>query len=67
MFNEAKKLVRKPVDDPQVQRLMDKYMKATLQFVGGETMHGFGKLETMELDEIEKIGPSSFTKKSSSG
>lgn len=62
LSKEVKKLIGKPVDDPEVQALMDKYMRATAQFVGGEAIQSLTGLESADVEKLEKMFPSPFTK-----
>ncbi|MGE6595063.1 MerR family transcriptional regulator [Bacillus proteolyticus] len=61
LSKEVKRLFGKHVDDPEVQTLVDQHMKATLKYVGEETMYALSE----ELDDIEgqynKMMPSPYT------
>lgn len=61
LSKEVKRLFGKQVDDPEVQKLVDKHMKATLTYVGEEAVYSLSELENME-DQYENMIPSPYTK-----
>ncbi|PEF74552.1 MerR family transcriptional regulator [Bacillus pseudomycoides] len=61
LSKEVKRLFGKPVHDLEVQKLVDQHMKATLTYVGEETICSLNGLENME-DEYENMIPSPYTK-----
>ncbi|MEK7014243.1 MerR family transcriptional regulator [Bacillus sp. FSL R9-9410] len=61
LSKEVKRLFGKNVDDPEVQKLADQHMKATLKYVGEETMYSLSeKIEDIE-EQYNKIMPSPYT------
>ncbi|WP_459503501.1 MerR family transcriptional regulator [Bacillus sp. C1] len=60
LSKEVKRLFGKPVHDPEVQKLVDEHMKATLTYVGDEALHSFGELENIE-EQYEQMIPSPYT------
>lgn len=61
LSKEVKRLFGKPVHNPEVQKLVNEHMKATLQYVGKDALHTLGNLENIE-DQYEDIIPSPYTK-----
>ncbi|MBY0599115.1 MerR family transcriptional regulator [Bacillus bingmayongensis] len=61
LSKEVKRLFGKPVHDPEVQKLVDQHMKATLTYVGEEAVYSLNELENME-DQYENMIPSPYTK-----
>lgn len=61
-FKEVKRLVGRPVDEPEVQALIDQYMQTTLAFVGEESVHAFSDIQNIEPEQIESMFASPFSK-----
>lgn len=61
LSREVKKLVGKPVHDPEVQELANKHLQASLKYVGEEAMHAFGKLEDEEIEDFQSMMASPYT------
>ncbi|PEE35295.1 MerR family transcriptional regulator [Bacillus pseudomycoides] len=61
LSKEVKRLFGKPVYDPDVQKLVDQHMKATLTYVGEEAVNSLSGLENME-DQYGNMIPSPYTK-----
>lgn len=62
LSKEAKRLMGKPVDDPEVQDMADRYMKTSLEFVGEGVLSALGQMETIESRRLAEKFPSPFTK-----
>ncbi|PLR86556.1 MerR family transcriptional regulator [Bacillus canaveralius] len=64
LSKEVKRLAGKPVDDPEVQDLIEKHMKATVEYIGEDAMQAFAGIETADAEELEKMVmiPSPYTK-----
>ncbi|WP_044640917.1 MerR family transcriptional regulator [Risungbinella massiliensis] len=61
---EVKRLVGKPVDDLEVQALIDKNMKASLEFIGEDVINSFSQMvETVKVDNLPNFVLSPYTKK----
>ncbi|GAB1803824.1 hypothetical protein PMEGAPL103_47170 [Priestia megaterium] len=56
-----KRLVGKPVHDPEVQELANKHLQASLKYVGEEAIHAFGKLENEEIGDFQSMMASPYT------
>lgn len=61
LSKEVKRLFGRPVHDSEVQKLVDKHMKATLTYVGEKALYSLGELEHME-EQYENMIPSPYTK-----
>lgn len=60
---EVKRLAGTPVHDPEVQALIDKNLKANLEFIGEEVANSFSQIvEMVKVDELEKLVASPYTK-----
>ncbi|WP_440604596.1 MerR family transcriptional regulator [Bacillus sp. GB_SG_008] len=62
LSKEVKRLMGKSVHDPEVQELVDKHMKTTLEFVGEEAIYAIQDLEDLEKEKLENIFSSPYTK-----
>jgi DNA-binding transcriptional MerR regulator len=62
LTKEAKRLMGRPAEDPEVQAMLDKYFRATLDYVGEKVLQELGKLKEIELQAIDQQLPSPFTK-----
>lgn len=64
LSKEVKRLVGKPVDDPDVQKLVESYAQKSLQFMGEDAIQALSDIEIngKEQEEIDKIAPSPFSK-----
>lgn len=61
LSKEVKRLFGKTIDDPEVQKLVDQHMKATLKYVGEGTMYSLSKkIEDVE-EQYNKMMPSPYT------
>ncbi|WP_342716135.1 MerR family transcriptional regulator [Bacillus paramycoides] len=60
LAKEVKRLFGRQIDDVEVQKLVDEHMKATLKYVGEETMYSLGKLENVE-EQYNNMMPSPYT------
>ncbi|MFD0590103.1 MerR family transcriptional regulator [Paenibacillus sp. GCM10027627] len=62
---EAKRLFGRPIDDPEVQALVEKNIQMSLQHVGGEDslkeLFELTKIEDDKIKELEALTPSPFT------
>ncbi|PDZ25568.1 MerR family transcriptional regulator [Bacillus toyonensis] len=61
LSRDVKRLVGKPVHDPEVQELANKHLQASLKYVGEEAMHAFGKLEDQEIGDFQSMMASPYT------
>ena len=61
LSQETKRLAGRPVDDPEVEALVEKYMKTILEFIGKELISAIGNLDEAEIKTIENKLPSPFT------
>ena len=61
LAREVKRLVGKPVHDPEVQELANKHLQASLKYVGEEAMYAFGKLEDEEIEDFQSMMVSPYT------
>ncbi|MFZ7825860.1 MerR family transcriptional regulator [Priestia sp. J2] len=61
LSREAKRLVGKPVHDPEVQELANKHLQASLKYVGEEAIYAFGKLENEEIEDFQSMMASPYT------
>ncbi|KAA0767601.1 MerR family transcriptional regulator [Bacillus sp. AR2-1] len=61
LSRDVKRLVGKPVHDPEVQELANKHLQASLKYVGEEAMHAFGKLEDEEIEDFQCMMASPYT------
>ncbi|MDM5436603.1 MerR family transcriptional regulator [Bacillus hominis] len=61
LSRDVKRLVGKPVHDPEVQELANKHLQASLKYVGEEAMHAFGKLEDQEIGDFQYMMASPYT------
>jgi DNA-binding transcriptional MerR regulator len=61
LSREVKRLVGKPVHDPEVQELANKHLQASLKYVGEEAMHAFGQLEDEEIRDFQSMMASPYT------
>ncbi|MEM4997156.1 MerR family transcriptional regulator [Priestia sp. SB1] len=61
LSREVKRLVGKPVHDPEVQELANKHLQASLKYVGEEAMNAFGKLEDKEIEDFQSMMASPYT------
>ena len=59
LAKEVKRLFGRQIEDSEVQKLVDEHMKATLKYVGEETMYSLGKLENVE-EQYNNMMPSSY-------
>ncbi|GAA3411356.1 MerR family transcriptional regulator [Paenibacillus hodogayensis] len=57
----VKRLAGRAVDDPEVQELLERYLQASLNVTGPETLKHFGRLEQAELEEWNDLVASPFT------
>ncbi|WP_144499776.1 MerR family transcriptional regulator [Bacillus sp. FDAARGOS_235] len=62
LSRDVKRLVGKPIHDPEVQELANKHLQASLKYVGEEAMHAFGKLEDEEIEDFQCMMASPYTK-----
>lgn len=65
LSKEVKRLFGQPIDDPEVQNVIDQYLKAMLQFLGEEAIQTISTLNVTEADELQAFEnsiPSPFTK-----
>ncbi|MEI4804495.1 MerR family transcriptional regulator [Bacillus sp. FJAT-51639] len=62
LSKEVKRLVGRPVHDPEVQRLIDKHMKTTLELVSEEAMHAIQDIEELEKEKLVNMIPSPYTR-----
>ncbi|MED1738606.1 MerR family transcriptional regulator [Bacillus swezeyi] len=62
LSKEVKRLKGKPVDDPEVQEMADRHMKASLEFVGEGVLSSLGQMETIESQQLANKFPSPYTK-----
>ena len=62
LTKDVKRLAGKPADDPEVQALIEDFMKATMEFVGEDALHAFGEMEMSEAEELASKFPSPFTR-----
>ncbi|EEL85584.1 MerR family transcriptional regulator [Bacillus cereus] len=60
LAKEVKRLFGRQIEDSEVQKLVDEHMKATLKYVGEETMYSLGKLENVE-EQYNNVMPSPYT------
>ncbi|ALC50672.1 MerR family transcriptional regulator [Bacillus thuringiensis] len=60
LAKEVKRLFGRQIEDSEVQKLADEHMKATLKYVGEETMYSLGKLENVE-EQYNNMMPSPYT------
>ncbi|WP_377864034.1 MerR family transcriptional regulator [Bacillus sp. R86525] len=60
LAKEVKRLFGRQIEDSEVQKLVDEHMKATLKYVGEETMYFLGKLENVE-EQYNNMMPSPYT------
>ncbi|HEQ3526626.1 TPA: MerR family transcriptional regulator [Bacillus cereus] len=60
LAKEVKRLFGRQIEDSEVQKLVDEHMKATLKYVGEETMYSLGKLENVE-EQYNNMVPSPYT------
>ncbi|MED1411780.1 MULTISPECIES: MerR family transcriptional regulator [Bacillus] len=61
LSKEVKRLFGKQIDNLEVQKLVDQHMKATLKYVGEETMYSLSKkMEDVE-EQYNKMMPSPYT------
>ena len=60
LAKEVKRLFGREIEDSEVQKLVDEHMKATLKYVGEETMYSLGKLENVE-EQYNNMMPSPYT------
>ncbi|HDR6387968.1 MerR family transcriptional regulator [Bacillus cereus] len=60
LAKEVKRLFGREIEDAEVQKLVDEHMKATLKYVGEETMYSLGKLENVE-EQYNNMMPSPYT------
>ncbi|MFV0940391.1 MerR family transcriptional regulator [Bacillus thuringiensis] len=60
LSKEVKRLFGRQIEDSEVQKLVDEHMKATLKYVGEETMYSLGKLENVE-EQYNNMMPSPYT------
>lgn len=60
LAKEVKRLFGRQIEDSEVQKLVDEHMKATLNYVGEETMYSLGKLEDVE-EQYNNMMPSPYT------
>lgn len=60
LAKEVKRLFGRQIEDSEVQKLVDEHMKATLKYVGEETMYSLGKLENAE-EQYNNMMPSPYT------
>lgn len=64
MAKEVKRLMGRPADDPEVQALIERQMKLSLEFVGRgnmEHLESLAELEESQLAELESMAPSPFS------
>jgi hypothetical protein len=61
LSKEVKRLFGKPFDDPEVQKLIMDYMKATMEFVGEEAIQAFQQMDVQESEQLVEQYPSPFT------
>jgi DNA-binding transcriptional MerR regulator len=61
LSQETKRLAGRPVDDPEVEALVEKYMKTILEFIGKELISAIGNLDEAEIKTIENKLASPFT------
>ena len=60
LAKEVKRLFGRQIEDSEVQKLVDEHMKATLKYVGEETMYSLGKLENAQ-EQYNNMMPSPYT------
>ncbi|MFT4416963.1 MerR family transcriptional regulator [Fredinandcohnia humi] len=61
LSKEVKRLFGTPVQDPEVQAMLDKYIKATFAFIGEEAMHALAEFDISDAANLEKMVPSPYT------
>ncbi|WP_010098387.1 MerR family transcriptional regulator [Ornithinibacillus scapharcae] len=64
LTKELKHLFGKPVDNPEVQSLVERYIHESFKFLGEEAMNilGEAKVDEEDIKEFEAMVPSPFTK-----
>lgn len=62
LSKKVKALVGRPPHDPEVQEMVDQYVKETLRWIGEETLSVLTRLDPVGTEEIAKRLPSPFTK-----
>ncbi|MGG3574036.1 MerR family transcriptional regulator [Bacillus gobiensis] len=62
LCKKVKRLMGKPVHDPEVQELVFTHIKSSLDFVGEDAMRELGGLEMTKAEELENKFPSPLTK-----
>ncbi|WP_028986488.1 MerR family transcriptional regulator [Thermicanus aegyptius] len=61
LSKKVKELAGKPPHDPEVQEMVDRYMKATLQFIDKEIFDSFTFIDHGKAEDFAKMLPSPFT------
>lgn len=63
LANEVKNLYGKPVKDPKVQEMINKYLEATFEFLDEDMIQKLADADVEELDlqQLEDMTPSPFT------
>lgn len=64
MANELKLLYGRPVENPEVQRMITSYLEASFAFLGEDLLENLAgvDLENINIDELEELTHSPFTK-----
>ncbi|RKO62306.1 MerR family transcriptional regulator [Caldibacillus debilis] len=62
LTKEAKRLVGRPPEDPEVQAVMEKYFQSTLNFIGEEGLKELAHLTESDLQAFDQQLPSPFTR-----
>lgn len=63
LCKKVKEMVEIPPNDPEVQSIIEEYMKTTLQFFGEDTLHQLAEINMEEAEQFARSVPSPFTKK----
>ncbi len=61
LMREVKKLVGKPVDDPEVEKLIDDFLKVSSDFVGEQDLSDLESLPKDQAETLQKLIPSPLT------
>lgn len=61
MSNEVKRLFGRPIDDPEVQSLVERSVQASLAFAGEEVAQSFSNLDSIELSDLDAMVQSPFS------
>ncbi|MBH5318888.1 MerR family transcriptional regulator [Paenibacillus sp. GSMTC-2017] len=64
LIQEVRRLVGRPVEDPEVQQMVDEQIKLNLGYVGEDTFEalaGLAEIDEDKIKELEALAPSPFT------